>query len=68
MLMKNIESRKMVLMNLFVGKGWRHQYRGQTYGYSQEGEGGTNGENSIDFSLLRDQNWISCIADIFLTI
>ena len=68
MLMKNIESRKMILMNLFVGKGWRHQYRGRTCGYSQEGEGGTNGENSIDFSLLRDQNWISCIADIFLTI
>ena len=27
-----IESRKMVLMKLFVGQQWRHRYREQTYG------------------------------------
>ena len=41
-----MESRKMVLMNLFAGQQWRCRYREQTYGHGQveEGEGGTNGE------------------------
>jgi len=65
--MKNIESRKMVLINLFAEKEWRHRYRERTCGYIQEGVGGTNEENSIDFSRIRDQNLISCIAGIFLT-
>ena len=32
-----MESRKMVLMNLFVGKQWRNRYREQTYG-KEEGK------------------------------
>ena len=36
-----MESRKMVLMNLFAGKQWRHRHREQTYGH-REGEGRMN--------------------------
>ena len=32
-----MESRKMVLMNLFAGQQWRCRHRGQTYGH-REGE------------------------------
>ena len=41
-----MESRKMVLMNLFAGQQQKYRYREQTYGHGQvdEGEGGTNGE------------------------
>ena len=31
-----MESRKMVLMNLFAKKEWRHRCREQTYGCSGE--------------------------------
>ena len=34
-----MESRKMVLMELFAGKQWRHRYREQTYGVGGVGEG-----------------------------
>ena len=33
-LMQNVESRKMVLMNLFAGKQWRHRHREQICGHS----------------------------------
>ena len=29
-----MESRKMVLMNLFAGKEWRHRHREQSCGHS----------------------------------
>ena len=29
-----MESRKMVLMNLFAGKEWRHRHREWTFGHS----------------------------------
>ena len=29
-----MESRKMVLMNLFAGQQWQHRHREQTYGHS----------------------------------
>jgi len=32
-----MESRKMVLMNLFSGQQWRRRYREQTYGHGGEG-------------------------------
>jgi len=32
-----MESRKMVLMNLFSGQQWRNRHREQTYGHSREG-------------------------------
>ena len=35
-----MESRKMVLMNLFAGQQWRNSHREWTYGHSQWGGGG----------------------------
>ena len=44
-----MESRKMVLMNLCAWQQWRPRRREQTYGHgAEEGEGGTNGESSIE--------------------
>ena len=41
-----IESRKMVLMNLFAGQKYRHRCREQTCGHGRgEGEGGINRES-----------------------
>ena len=41
-----MESRKIVLMNLFAGQQWRCRHREQTYGHGgRGGEGGTNGES-----------------------
>ena len=37
--MHNMESRKMVLMNLFAGQQWTLRHREQTYGH-EAGEGG----------------------------
>ena len=34
-----MESRKMVLKNLFRGQQWRNRCRGQTYGHGERGEG-----------------------------
>ena len=47
-----MESRKMVLMNLFAGKEWRCRYREQTCGHSGEVKSGTNRESSIDIYIL----------------
>ena len=42
-----MESRKMVLMNLFAGQQWRYKHREQTcaHGWQWKGEGGMNGES-----------------------
>ena len=32
-----MESRKMVLMNLFAGQQWRCKHRGQSYGHGEQG-------------------------------
>ena len=37
-----MESRKMLLMNLFAGQQWRHSHRAQTCGHSRERRGQTN--------------------------
>ena len=45
-----MESRKMVLMNLFTGQQWRCRHREQMFvdtGNREEGEGGANGESNI---------------------
>ena len=34
-----MESRKMVLMNLFTGQQWRRRHREQTYGHGRRGTG-----------------------------
>ena len=44
-----MESRKMVLMNLFAGQQWRNRHREQTYGHGERGgEGEMYGEGNID--------------------
>ena len=43
-----MESRKMVLMNLFAGKEWRLRCRERTVDTVGEGEGEANGESSIN--------------------
>ena len=35
-----MESRKMVLINLFAGQQWRNRHREQTYGQGERGEEG----------------------------
>ena len=41
-----MESRKMVLVNLFAGQQWRHRHREQAYGHGvgKEREGQTDRE------------------------
>ena len=47
-----MESRKMLLMNLFSGKEWRLKCTELTCGYSGEEEKGMNGESSIGIYTL----------------
>ena len=48
-----MESRKMVLMNLFVGQQWRNRNREQTYGHGggQAGEGEMYGKNNTEIYI-----------------
>ena len=44
-----MESRKMVLKNLFTGKQWRNRHREQTYGHGERGgEGEMYGESNME--------------------
>ena len=44
-----MESRKMVLKNLFIGQQWRNRHREQTYGHRErEGEGEMDGESNME--------------------
>ena len=47
-----MESRKMVLMNLFAEQQWRCRHREQTCGHKREGDGGTNGECRMETYTL----------------
>ena len=47
-----MESRKMVLTDVFAGKEWRCTCREGTCRHSGEGEGRTNGESSVDMYTL----------------
>ena len=42
----------MVLMNIFAGQQWTHRHRKQTCGHRGKGEGGTNGESSMETYTL----------------
>ena len=50
----HMESRKMVLMNLFAGQQWRHKENRllNTGGGGEQGEGATNGESSMETYIL----------------
>ena len=44
-----MESRKMVLKNLFAGKQWRNRHREQTYGHGgRGGEGEMYGKSNME--------------------
>ena len=44
-----MESRKMVLKNLFTGQQWRNRHREQTYGYGERGgEGNIYGQSDME--------------------
>ena len=44
-----MESRKMVLKNLFIGQQWRNRHREQTYGHGERGrEGETYGKSNME--------------------
>ena len=44
-----MESRKMVLMNLFARQQWRNRHREQTYGHGERGrEGEMYGESDME--------------------
>ena len=48
----HMESRKMVLMNLFAGQQWTNRHRGQTYGLGERrGEGEMHGESKEKLTL-----------------
>ena len=56
-----MESRKLILMNLFAGQQWRCRHREQTCGQGLgEGEGGTTGESSMETYAhyhMRNSQW-----------
>ena len=44
-----MESRKMVLKNLFTGQQWRNRHGEQTYGHGEGGgEGETHGKSNME--------------------
>ena len=48
-----MESRKMVLKNLFTGQQWRNRHREQTYGQGErEGEGDMYGESNMETYII----------------
>ena len=47
-----MKSRKMVLMNLFEGRQWRHRHREQPVDTVAGGEDGTNWESSTETYTL----------------
>ena len=56
-----MESRKMVLKNLFTGQQWRNRHREQTYGYGERrGEGKMYGESNMETYITTykiDSQW-----------
>ena len=61
-----MESRKMVLMNLFVAQQWRCRCREQTYGqgWGEGGEGEMKGERSMEAYTLPYVKWISSVHSL----
>ena len=53
-----MESRKMVLKNLFTGQQWRNKHREQTYGH------GERGEDSEMYGRVTWKLTLSCVKQI----
>ena len=48
-----MESRKMVLKNLFTGQQWRHRQREQTYRHGERGgEGQMYGKSNMEIYII----------------
>ena len=60
-----MESRKMVLKNLFTGKQWRNRHREQTYGHGERGrEGEMYGKSNMETYIAVckiDSQWESAV-------
>ena len=56
-----MESRKMVLKNLFTGQQWENRLRDQTYGHGERGgEGEMYGESNMETYITvckTDRQW-----------
>ena len=56
-----MESRKMVLKNLFTGQQWRNRHREQTYGHGERGgEGEMYGKSNMEVYITTckiDSQW-----------
>ena len=56
-----MESRKMVLKNLFIGQKWRNRHREQTYGHGERGgEGEMYGKSNMETYITTckiDSQW-----------
>ena len=56
-----MESRKMVLKNLFTGQQWRNRHRKQTYGHGERGgEGEMYGKSNMEVYITTceiDSQW-----------
>ena len=63
-----MESRKMVLMNLFAGQQWRYRHREHTYGYRRGRRGGKTWESSTDTRTLPCVPWIASGKSLYNTL
>ena len=56
-----MESRKMVLKNLFTGQQWRNRHREETYGHGERGgEGEVDGKSNMETYIAMckiDSQW-----------
>ena len=57
-----MDSRKMILMNLFAGQQWRNRHRERTYGHGGggEGKGEMYGESNMEIYITvckTDSQW-----------
>ena len=56
-----MESRRMVLKNLFTGQQWRNRHREQTYGHGErKGEGEIYGKSNMETYITickTDSQW-----------
>ena len=65
-----MESRRMVLKNLFAGQQWRNRQREQIYGHGERGgEGVMYGESDMETYITickRDSQWefVLCLREL----
>ena len=56
-----MESREMVLKNLFTGQQWRNRHREETYGHGERGgEGETYGKSNMETYITISKTESQC--------